>query len=119
MFFDPSDPLDYLSLGLGPLAPLAKIKKIDKGQELLDKVFGQKKALQKKLGPEGFKKHQKLKDLKTEKIAETQKLEDEINRLSDATGKVADRKRNNLIAQRQTIEGQIMDIDKKISELTK
>tara|TARA_R100000234_G_C4957247_1_gene160148 strand:+ start:329 stop:448 length:120 start_codon:yes stop_codon:yes gene_type:complete len=39
--------------------------------------------------------------------------------LSDATGKVADRKRNSLIAQRQTIEGQIMDIDKEISELLK
>tara|TARA_R100001015_G_C4629500_1_gene190409 strand:- start:2066 stop:2281 length:216 start_codon:yes stop_codon:yes gene_type:complete len=71
------------------------------------------------LGPEGFKKHQKLKDLKTEKFAETQKLEDEINRLSDATGKSAVRKRNSLIARRQTIEGEIMDIDKEISELTK
>lgn len=85
----------------------------------MDKVFGQKKALQKKLGPEGFKKHQKLKDLQTMKVSETQKLSDEINRLSDATGKVADRKRNSLIAQRQTIEGQIMDIDKEISELFK
>ena len=119
LIFDPSDPLDYLALGLGPLAPLAKVKKIDKGQEFLDKVFGQNKALQKKLGPEGFKKHQKLKDLQTEKVSATQKLSDEINRLSDATGKVADRKRNSLIAQRQTIEGQIMDIDKEISELFK
>ena len=51
---------DVLGFCLDRIGDVMKVKKIDKGQELLDKVFGRKKALKEKLGPEGFKKHQKL-----------------------------------------------------------